>query len=319
MADIDLATLTPRDQDPADSLVVMKEGAPDTMGLVNRMIGLLFAAVGTPATPGAGSLRLFARSVGGRILPATIGPSGLDSALQPHIGRNKVARWNAVGNSTSATTDGTSAATSGTTTVSAVSSASFWGMIRKLEYLVTTAATNAIAHVRGGAGQFSVGGGAANRGGFHSVFVWGPATGVATTTHRAFCGMGPAGAPTDVNPSTLLNMCGMGWDDTDANVQFMHNDGSGVATKIDLGASFPVPTVDRTNIYRLTMFAPPGTTQSVGYEVENLDTGAVATGTVTTNLPTTTTLMGWTIWMSVGATLSVIGIAVSSVYIETDY
>jgi hypothetical protein len=36
MADIDLATLTPRDQDPADSLVVMREGAPDTMGLVPR-------------------------------------------------------------------------------------------------------------------------------------------------------------------------------------------------------------------------------------------------------------------------------------------
>jgi len=36
MADIDLSTLTPRDQDPADSLVVMKEGSPDSMGLVPR-------------------------------------------------------------------------------------------------------------------------------------------------------------------------------------------------------------------------------------------------------------------------------------------
>jgi len=36
MPDIDLSTLTPRDQDPADSLVVMKEGSPDEMGLVPR-------------------------------------------------------------------------------------------------------------------------------------------------------------------------------------------------------------------------------------------------------------------------------------------
>lgn len=34
MADIDLSTLTPRDEDVADKIVVMKEGAPDTMGLV---------------------------------------------------------------------------------------------------------------------------------------------------------------------------------------------------------------------------------------------------------------------------------------------
>jgi hypothetical protein len=36
MADIDLSTLTPRDQDTADSVVVMKEGSPDAMGLVPR-------------------------------------------------------------------------------------------------------------------------------------------------------------------------------------------------------------------------------------------------------------------------------------------
>jgi hypothetical protein len=34
MADIDLSLLTPRDEDPNDKIVVMKEGAPDTMGLV---------------------------------------------------------------------------------------------------------------------------------------------------------------------------------------------------------------------------------------------------------------------------------------------
>jgi hypothetical protein len=36
MADIDLSGLTPRDQDTADSVVVMKEGSPDEMGLVPR-------------------------------------------------------------------------------------------------------------------------------------------------------------------------------------------------------------------------------------------------------------------------------------------
>lgn len=33
-------------------------------------------------------------------------------------------------------------------------------------------------------------------------------------------------APTDVQPSTILNIIGMGWDAADANIQIMHNDGS---------------------------------------------------------------------------------------------
>lgn len=318
MADIDLSTLTPRDQDPADSLVVMKEGTPDEMGLLNRLIGLVFAAVAVPAAPAAGSLRLFARSVGGRILPATIGPSGLDSSLQPHIGRNKIMRWNVAGNNSAGITlDGIMVTTLGTATASNWAS-SFWGRIRKLEYLITAAAVGTIAQLRSNSNQFTVGGDAAGRGGFHAVFVWGPATGVTNPTHRAFCGMRNAAAATDVEPSTLTTMVGMGWDAADANIQMMHNDASGVATKIDLGASFPVPTVDRAKIYRLTLFSPPGTTQSVGYEVEDIETGASATGTITTDLPNTTTAMGPSIQMTSGGANAVVGFAVSSIYIETD-
>jgi hypothetical protein len=166
--------------------------------------------------------------------------------------------------------------------------------------------------------QFTIGGTAANRGGFTAIFVWGPSIGVSNATKRAFAGMRPSTAPTDVNPSTLTNIVGMGWDSGDTNVQFIHNDGSGTATKIDLGATFPVPAVDLTTIYRLTLFSPPGTTQSVGYEVENLDTGEKATGVVTTNLPTTSIALAQTVQASVGGTSSVVGVAISQIYVETD-
>ena len=125
-------------------------------------------------------------------------------------------------------------------------------------------------------------------------------------------------APPDVEPSTITNIVGMGWDAADTNIQIMHR-GTGAVTKIDLGSNFPVPTADRTKAYDLALFSPPGTTQSVSYEVTDLATGNKATGTITTNLPTTTTLLAPRGWMSVGGTSSVIGISLMGLYIETDY
>lgn len=321
MADIDLSTLTPRDQDPADSLVAMKEGAPDEMGLLNRLIGLFFAAVATPAAPAAGSLRLFARSVGGRILPATMGPSGLDSPLNPHIGLNKIMHFSPTGNGTGITTIGAAALNvTGTATAKNWATTNRYTKMRGIEYLVTVAATAAIAGWRGAAAMLSVGSNAAGDGGFHYICRWGPSTGVATATTRAFVGLvNSTAAPTDAEPSIRANQVGMGWDAADTNIQFMHNDATGASTKIDLGPSFPVPTTDRAEVYEIAMFSPPGTTQSVSYRVTNLVTGAEASGTVTTDLPSTTTAMNPNAQMSVGGTSSVIGICLFGLYIETDY
>ena len=281
---------------------------------------LRLPVISPPTAPAADGLKMFARNVGGRILPATMGPSGLDSPLQPHLGLNKTAWAVPNGNSTVLSVSGVALSAQGTATAKNWASTSRYTKMRGLEYLVTTAATTAIAAWRGGAAQYTVGSNATGDGGFHYICRWAPATGVATTTTRAFCGLRErVAAGTDQNPSGLLDLCGMGWDDADTNIQFIHNDSSGVATKIDLGASFPVPTTDRDNIYEVAMFSPPGVTQSVTYRVRNLVTGAEATGTVTTNLPATTTALNPYAYFSVGGTLSVIGICLFSLYVETDY
>ena len=208
----------------------------------------------------------------------------------------------------------------GTATTANVSTTNLHTYMRRLDYLVTTASATAVAGLRNNALQWTLGAPSAGNGGFHMIMRWGPATGVATATHRAFAGMrGSVAAPTDVNPSTLTNLCGMGYDAADTNIQFMYNDGSGTATKVDLGASFPKPTADRTTVYEVALFAPPGTTQSLSYEVRNLGTGALATGTVTTDLPATTQLLAPYAYMSVGGTSSVIGLSLMSLYIETDF
>lgn len=104
----------------------------------------------------------------------------------------------------------------------------------------------------------------------------------------------------------------------DTELQVMHNDGSGTATRIPLGASFPKPNADRAFTYRLRLYSPPGSTQSVAYEVTYLETGAVATGTITTDIPTTTDRLQPLIYAGVGGVSSVVGIAVGPATFQTE-
>ena len=181
----------------------------------------------------------------------------------------------------------------------------------------STASITAVAGFRGTVPIVAVGGTGADLGGFRCTMVWGPATGVATATNRAFCGLTVnSAAPTDVEPSTQTLAVGMGWDAADANIQMMCNDALGTCTKVDLGASFAVPTADRAALYRLEMFSPKGTAQSVQWRVTDLVSGAGAQGMQTTDLPAATLLLVPRGWMSVGGTSSVIGFSLTSVYVD---
>ena len=160
-------------------------------------------------------------------------------------------------------------------------------------------------------------GGPAGLGGFNFIGRWGPATGVATTTNRALFGLALTTAtPTDVEPSTSVSCVFMGWDAADANIQIMHNDATAACTKVNLGASFPVPTADRTSLYELALYSPKGTTQSVNWMVTDLVSGATASGTISTDMPATTAILTPRGWMSAGGTSSVIGIGLNSMMID---
>lgn len=272
----------------------------------------------TPATPAADNLAVYMKKQANRAMLAIMGPSGLDTTLQPFLGGNKVKWWNPAGNATTITAEGAAALTAtGTATAVNVAVTNIYTRQRALEYLVTTAATTAVAGFRDAVAQMFRGA-AAGEGGFFIVVRWGPSTGVATTTNRAFVGLTSATtAPTDVQPSSLTNMIGMGWDAADTNIQMMTNDGTGTATKTDLGASFPVPTADRTKSYELALFCAPGGT-TVYWQVTDLGTNATSTGSITTDYPANTTLLALRGWMSAGGTSSVIGIALMNGYIETD-
>jgi hypothetical protein len=284
--------------------------APDT--------GELVLPSATPATPAAGSMAVYAQPEGGRMMPSFKGPSGLAATLQPHLGFNRFASLVPAGNNSTVTLSGFSTSALGTATAVNWAATDRRTRMTQIEYLVTTAATTAIAGWRNTHAKWTVGAATAGDGGFFMTCRWGPSTGAALSTHRGFCGM-RTGNPSDANPSTLANIIGMAWDSGDTNIQFMHNDGSGTATKIDLGSAFPRPSVVRQDVYELTLFSPPGTTQVVSYRVRDLLSGAEATGTVTTDLPSTATGLVPAVHMSVGGTSSVVGVAVMGLTVESDY
>lgn len=270
----------------------------------------------TPAAPASG-VRLFARKRAGRKMAAAIGPAGLDTVLQPFFGANCIGFIRPNGNSTTLASVGLALTATGTATAANFATTSLHASMRRIDYLVTTAAATAVAGFRGSANQFWRGN-AAGLGGFFFVCRWAPATGQATATKRAFCGLtGSTAAPTDVNPSTLLNIMGMGHDAGDANWQMLFNDGAGTATKVDLGASFAVSSTDRADVFELAMFCAPNGSE-VFWQVTRLNTGAVATGSATTDLSSSSTSYSPRGYCSVGGTSSVIGLTLFSLYIETD-
>lgn len=87
--------------------------------------------------------------------------------------------------------------------------------------------------------------------------------------------------------STLTNLIGVGNDGADANLQIIHNDSTGTATKIDLGVGFPsnrTAGAAMTTTYSVTLYNASAS-NDVLYRVVNNETGAIAEGTIITDLP----------------------------------
>jgi hypothetical protein len=280
--------------------------------------------VTTPATPAAGSLSIFGRSIAGGILPSFIGPSGLDSALQPLLARNKVGFWCPPGNATTAPgVLGFTAYTAvGTPTGRNVATTNVFTRMRRLGY-VSAATAAALASIRVAAAQITLGNtiGGVVVGGFRKVIRFGCSDAASVAGARQFVGIGSnTGAPTNVEPSTLVNSIGVGHGAADTNLKLYYG-GSAAQTPIDLGANFPANTLS-ADVYELALFCAPGST-SIGWQVTRLNTGDIAAGTLTgtlgTQLPAQNTLMTYS-WnfRTNNATALAVGLDIFSDYIETD-
>lgn len=274
----------------------------------------------SPPVPAVGT-RMFTR-YRARRMPAFIGPTGVDTALQPGLFSNRVIWMQAQPNATGIATNGvvTVALSNAGTTLTAsgalTPATSFYtGLVRVRATTGTTAGAG--AGIRGNT-AFAALSSTANLGGFFATFRFGIATSV--TGSRFFAGMYNSGAafPPASEPSAVSNVIGIGYDSGDTNFNFICH-AAGSATKVDLGTNFPARTADGTNFYEVRLFAASGGGQSVYYSMERLNDGVVVNGgPITTNLPALGTILAPHINISNNAQAAAAIVDIQSFYVETD-
>lgn len=267
-----------------------------------------------PFVPALG-VSTYSKNVGGRQMFAQVGKSGVDYSFQPFLGRNKIILWQANGNATSSTILGAIAPTTGgTATTRNVATTNFLTWTRRLGFVSATT-SNASCGLRSTVAQFGLGP-VSGCGGFHFVARFAISDATLVPGARLFVGMTSSTAALgNADPSTFFNLIGVGLDAADTTLQIIHNDATGVATKIPLASNFPEST--NTDLYELILYCASGAT-SVYYQVNNLTTNASSSGQITTNLPAVNTLLAWQLWRHNVSTGLAVGLDVASVYLETD-
>ena len=289
--------------------------------------GDLLIMESAPTTPTAG-VKMFGRKLASRMLPASVGPSGMDAALQPSMWRQKIGLWTPPGNSTTVPgVLGLNTLTAiGTATARSVATTNLFTRTRRLGYVTAATAGTLCGHYSTQA-QFTTGNGS-GLGGFFYSCRFGFSDAATVTGARAFVGLSSiVAAPTNVEPNTLTNSVGIAQLSTDATQLYLVYGGSASQAAIALGTNFPPMTaagIANGVAYDLTLFSPPNANGVVHYRVERIGTAFVAEGTFSlttpgTQLPANTTLLAHRAWRCNNAQALAVGIDILNVYIETDY
>lgn len=139
---------------------------------------------------------------------------------------------------------------------------------------------------------------------------------------RSFFGLtDSASALTNVEVTTLTNILGFAQVAADTNMRVVFNDGSGTASSIDLGTSFPMTN---GNLYELGLVWEPGDTKvrwSVYRVLGDVAGADVATyyreGELTTDIPALTTLLCPHAWRTNNATALATGFDLAHLIIDS--
>ena len=282
--------------------------------------GVLTIPVTTmPSAPAVSTLSLFARNLAGRAMPSFIGPSGIDSFVQPHLGGNRVLFISPTSGTTAPNAVGGNVGVAGTASFQhSFASSNRWLSTGRKRYQTSTTAGNAASTRQAYLNWFR--GSAAGFGGFFFRIQFG--TSINLNGSQCFVGLCPATGALGGDPSTdfPVNMCGMGFDAADpstGNWQFFRNDGVGSPVKVDLGAT---EAARSTNVgYELAMFIAPGGAE-LFVQITNLNTGNdILTTSYTTDIPAADTGMALKCDIRNGAVAAACNIEWAKIYIESDY
>lgn len=151
---------------------------------------------------------------------------------------------------------------------------------------------------------------------FTCEFIFGISDAAAVANARLFVGATQNNfLSSNVDPSTFVNILGVGCDAGETTLSWMENDGSGTATKTavgtgSLGGSAPTDTRN-TDIYALRI-EQPSSAGNPTLTLRRINTGDEWTRTPTTDLPVSTVGLCRYFWRSNGSTALAVGIDVFS-------
>lgn len=287
-----------------------------------------FTSIADPAVPGANTLRVYAKSISGRMLPKWIGPSGVDTAFQSALFQNRILLYVP---STGATGTGSGTGlgpiwTAGGTVTHPTpvsTSPALSNQMRRTRYANVVTTTNQTLGIKAAAADtlnYWRGNGAGLGGFFYAarfiVELW-PAT-----TCRIFAGLTASSATYVVASDTVLNdSCGLWHDTTDpgsgANSFSLVTRNTTTTTKTSIALTNAIAA---GNSYDFYMFCVPNGGTIYARLDDNVNAATYEVNTATT-LPTSTTFMGPQCAMSNGTantTVTTVAIGVAGVYTESD-
>lgn len=163
------------------------------------------------------------------------------------------------------------------------------GMRQSLPRMAFTGGAGAGNAVEGGVNRTVWRGNAAALGGFRLRMRFSVVSTIAT--QRGFFGLHPYGTSFGAGsaPFASSNALALAWDKAvDSNYQIVHVSSGGAQTKINLGSNFPLGNPGAVLDVQFTC-APNAS--AIDYTVKDLNSGAVASGTISTNLPGATVML----------------------------
>lgn len=238
-----------------------------------------------PSAPAAGLLEVYSKTVAGKTLARMKGPGGFAQFLQESwVGGPAIYIWTNTG-STNGLWLNTVGAGAGTFASVMPQVTNLYTAMRRGTWANVITTLNQVLGQRNTEGLFYRGN-TGNQGGFLFYARFG--LDVFTAGSRFFIGIHPATTVVSANPSASLNIAGFGIDDTDSAFTFMHNDGSGTATKDTIAGQ---PTVASNQGYECYIYCKPND-NTIYWRLEDAILGTlIAEGSVTTDLPASTTTL----------------------------
>jgi hypothetical protein len=270
-------------------------------------------ATGSVTASAADTVKMFARSYAGRVIPEFMGQAGIDCFVQPAMFNNGIVLWSPAATTVGGTLIGSVSTTAATIGHPTLAATNMQTQMRRTSFTTSTTAGNA-SGIRGSTTHVWRGN-AANVGGFFAFFRFSQSLNI--TASQCFVGLSASTAALAGEPNALPNIMGMGYNSTDATGtgwKLMMNDASGTATSVTLTGA----PRDTTTVLDLTLYCPANSS-GITARIYNQSTQSVVLDNVTytTDIPANTAFLTYHAQCRTTTTTAT-NLELARIYIETD-